>query len=116
MPVGDGSFYLYLDQSVREIARVEVGEIVEVSATFDPGYRGGPADDMPKLLQDALSADPKVAGAWQSLAPSLQKEILRYLANLKSQDAKHRNVEKTLRVLAGERMRFLARSWNEPVP
>jgi hypothetical protein len=46
------------------------------------------------------------------LTPSLQKEVLRYLANLKSDAARTRNVDRVLRVLSGAKERFMARDWN----
>jgi hypothetical protein len=46
------------------------------------------------------------------LPPSRQKEILRYLAKLKSPQAQFRNKERALHVLAGGEARFMARSWN----
>ncbi|MBA4750969.1 MAG: hypothetical protein H2055_01895, partial [Sphingopyxis sp.] len=46
------------------------------------------------------------------LAPSLRKEILRYLANLKSDAARQRNIDRAIGVLSGAKARFLARDWN----
>ena len=45
--------------------------------------------------------------------PSRQKEVLRYLTRLKSEDARARNLEKALHVLAGGKARFMARAWND---
>jgi len=51
-------------------------------------------------------------GGWHALKPSRQKEIVCYLANLKSPAVQQRNPEKTLHVLRGGRARFGARSSN----
>jgi uncharacterized protein YdeI (YjbR/CyaY-like superfamily) len=59
-----------------------------------------------------LESRPDIKGRWEALAPSLQKEVLRYLANLKSDAAKTRNVERAIRVLGGAKERFMARDWN----
>ncbi|WP_416305931.1 hypothetical protein [Neptunicella sp. SCSIO 80796] len=48
-----------------------------------------------------------------NLTPSLQKEILRYFAGLKSDAAKQRNCQKAISVLSGNPGRFLARDWNQ---
>src|SRR3569623_2397164 len=97
MPVGDGSFYLYLDGEVRKASGTQVGDTVEVSVTFDAGYRPGPQHDMLPAFAERLSKDALARARWESLVPSLQKEILRYLANLKSEDTRHRNIERAIR-------------------
>jgi len=43
---------------------------------------------------------------------SRKKEILRYFARLKSQEARARNLEKALYVLSGRKGRFMARAWD----
>jgi hypothetical protein len=47
------------------------------------------------------------------LVPSRQKEILRYFSSLKSDAARARNVDRAMRVLSGQRERFMARSWKD---
>src|ERR1700741_3436422 len=47
MPVGDGSFYLYLHGEVRRASAPGVGDVVNVTVAFDGDYKGGPADPMP---------------------------------------------------------------------
>lgn len=49
---------------------------------------------------------------WGQLSPSLQKEMLRYFARLKSDKARTRNIEQALNVLNGAKVRFMARAWN----
>jgi hypothetical protein len=112
MPVGDGSFYLYLDARVRRASDTGVGDKVEVTIDFDDGYRGGPQHAMPPELEAELAEHPAAQERWHSLTPSLQKEVLRYLATLKSDEARHRNRQRLVRVLNGAKERFLARDWN----
>jgi hypothetical protein len=112
MPAGDGSFFLYLRGPVREDSSTSVGDVVSVTIEFDPDYRGGPADPMPPALADELASNLAMKAGWDRLSPSRQKEILRYLASLKSADARKRNLEKVLHVLAGGEARWMARSWN----
>ncbi len=68
---------------------------------------------MPTWFKGALSRNELAKREWDRLAPSRQKEILRYFAQLKSPEAKERNLQRALRVLAGGRGRFMARPWNE---
>ncbi|WP_322418800.1 YdeI/OmpD-associated family protein [Mesorhizobium huakuii] len=112
MPVGYGSFYLYLHNAVRSASATAVGDCVEISVAFDECYRRGPTHKMPRAFAKQLRATPTAYAAWKELPPSRKKEILRHLAMLKSEDAKARNIERAVRVLSGAPERFLARSWN----
>ena len=111
MPVGNGGFYLYLHGDVRKGSGTKVGDPVEVELDFDVGYKGGPAS-MPRWFEKPLSENPVAMENWQALIPSRQKEIVRYLANLKSTEARNRNLEKVLHMLSGKKGRFMARDWN----
>jgi len=112
MPAGDGRFYLYLDGVVRKASGTDVGDTVDVSVLFDPDYRGGPQDSMPPEFAARLDEDAGAKARWDSLQPSLRKEVLRYLASLKSDAAKERNIDRAIAVLGGAKARFLARDWN----
>jgi len=113
MPVGDGSFYLYLHGEVRKASGTQVGDVVSVEVEFDEGYQSGPVHPMPVLFREALHGNPAARLAWDALIPSRQKEILRYFAQLKSPEAQARNLQVAMHVLSGGRGRFMARSWNE---
>lgn len=112
MPVGDGSFRLYLHGSVRKISNTEVGDRVDVEVRFDAKYRNGPAHPMPVGFKHALGNNPVAKKNWDALTPSRTKEILRYFATLKSAEARERNVIRAVHALSGEAIRFMARSWN----
>jgi len=112
MPAGDGGFFLYLHGQVRKDSGTGVGDVVDVAVAFDGDYQGGPADPMPAPLAQGLRRNAAAQVAWDSLPPSRQKEILRYLARLKSPEALKRNIEQTLHVLSGGQARFMGRSWN----
>ncbi len=113
MPIGDGSFYLYLHGSVRKASNTKVGDTVKVKVSFDESYRAGPAHAMPSWFSVPLSKNTRAKYAWNNLIPSRQKEILRYFSWLKSKEAQDRNVTKALHVLSGKPGRFMARSWKE---
>lgn len=112
MPVGDGDFYLYLHGSVRQASGTKVGDMVSVALAFDDEYAGGPAHPMPAWFGDELDRNPPASRGWANLAPSRQKEILRYFAGLKSAAARERNLRRALHVRAGGQARFMARAWN----
>jgi hypothetical protein len=113
MPVGDGSFYLYLHGDVRKASGTKVGDVVTLAVEFDGEYRSGPAHPIPPWFNDALDRNPSAKQAWDALIPSRRKEILRYFSRLKSPEARARNAQKAIRVLSGCKDRFMARSWNE---
>jgi Bacteriocin-protection, YdeI or OmpD-Associated/Domain of unknown function (DUF1905) len=111
MPLGDGTFRLYLQATVRRASATQVGDTVRAEVRFDTAYRGGPQHPMPSWFRRPLRANRKAWAAWQALIPSRKKEILRYLAQLKSPAARKRNVARALRALAGQPVRYMARSW-----
>ncbi len=111
MPMGEGDFYLYLHGDVRKAAGKDTGDKVKVEVEFDTSYKSGPTHLMPAALRDALKKNAKAQTVWDALIPSRQKEILRYLAALKSEEAVQRNIEKVLHVLSGKGGRFMARDW-----
>ena len=113
MPVGDGSFFLYLQGQVRKASGTGVGDVVGVTIAFDGDYRGGPLDPMPRWLGDALRRNSAAKKGWDKLPASRQKEIIRYLVRLKSSEAQQRNTQRALHVLAGGQARFMGRAWKD---
>jgi hypothetical protein len=111
MPVGDGSFYLYLHGEVREASRTKVGDRVKIELQFDPAYQNGPMHTMPSWFRAPLKQNPEASAAWDALPPSRQKEVLRYFAQLKSPEARQRNLDRALRVLCSKTERFMGRTW-----
>jgi hypothetical protein len=113
MPVGNGSFRLYLHGTVRKASGTGVGDRVWVEVQFDSKYRNGPQHSMPAWFRNRLRENDVARENWEKLTPSRKKEILRHFASLKSPDARERNLQRALRVLGGASVRFMARSWND---
>jgi hypothetical protein len=105
MPRGNGSFYLYLHGEVRKASKTAVGDRVAIEVAFDEKYRGGPAP-MPLWFRSALRANAGALAGWKACAPSRQKEVVKYLTNLKSAEARARNVDRAVRMLAGEKVKL----------
>lgn len=112
VPAGDGSFYLYLHGVVRKASGTGVGDTVRIALWFDEEYRNGPLYELAPWFKAALAKDKLAKANWDKLTPSRQKEIVRYLAWLKTDAARQRNLERALRVLRGQPERFMARSWS----
>lgn len=115
MPIGDGGFYLYLHGDVRNVSNTKVGDMVTVDVCFDNEYKNGPQHPMPEWFRSALKKNPTAQKNWNSLVPSRKKEILRYFAQLKSQEAIERNRKRAIDILSGKSGRFMARSWKDGV-
>src|SRR5947207_4494405 len=111
MPVGDGTFYLYLHGDIRKASGTAVGDRVRVEIAFDSSYRNGPQHPMPRWFKQALAGNPQATKNWTALIPSRKKEVLRYFSRLNSPDARARNLTKALHVLSGKTGRFMARAW-----
>ena len=111
MPVGNGSFYLYLHGEIRKASGTVVGDRVRVEIDFDPRYKNGPQHPMPKWFKQALAGNSSALKNWAALIPSRKKEILRYFARLNSADARARNLTRALNVLSGKSARFMGRAW-----
>src|SRR5260221_14307191 len=56
MPVGNGSFYLYLHGEIRNASDVTVGDRVQAEIAFDANYKNGPRHPMPQWFRQALKA------------------------------------------------------------
>ena len=111
MPIGDGSFYLYLHGDIRKTSKTKVGDRVTVDVSFDQKYRNGPMHPMPAWFGKALDKNAIAKKNWDALIPSRKKEILRYFSWLKSNEAIDRNLKRAIGVLLGKEGRFMARSW-----
>jgi Bacteriocin-protection, YdeI or OmpD-Associated/Domain of unknown function (DUF1905) len=111
MPVGNGSFYLYLHGDIRKASGTTVGDRVRVEIDFDASYKNGPQHPLPRQFKQALAGDPHAMKNWTALIPSRKKEILRYFSGLNSTEARSRNLARALHVLSGETGRFMGRAW-----
>jgi hypothetical protein len=81
---------LYLNGPMRKAAAKDVGDRIEMSIEFDAAP---PVLVMHPSLEQALAVSQQAERAFTALAPSKKKEILRYLAGLKSAASVVRNVE-----------------------
>jgi hypothetical protein len=100
-----GKWRLYLNGPMRKIAGKDVGDRVEVTIEFDPLERTIPIP--PKFLK-ALQDNPRAKHVFEQLSPSRQKEIARYIANLKSEEAITKNITRAIKFLTGNE-RFVGR-------
>jgi uncharacterized protein YdeI (YjbR/CyaY-like superfamily) len=85
---------------MREAAGVDVGDDAHIRIEYDPRPRTEPMH--PRFVQ-ALAKNKPAQEAFEKLIPSRQKEILRYLNSMKTEESLDRNIERTLKQLLGEK-------------
>lgn len=95
-----GSWRLYLNAEMRRAAKIDVGDHASVIIAFDPEPR---IEVMPPSFASALAQNEDAKVAFAKLVPSHQKEILRYLNFMKSEEALARNIEKVVQYLLGHK-------------
>jgi len=89
----NGKWRLYLNGPMRKEAGKDVGDMIDVQIDFDPKPRTTPVH--PKLKK-AFKENPTAKKAFEKLNPSRQKEILRYINFLKSEESVDKNVQKAI--------------------
>jgi hypothetical protein len=100
-----GKWRLYLNTPMRKGAGIDVGDIAEVKIEFDPRVR---KVAMHPKLKLALEKNEKAKQKFEQLSPYRQKEILRYIGNLKSEETVDKNVKRAISFLIGKE-RFVGR-------
>lgn len=93
-PIKGAPYRLYVNRFMMKGANVELGS----TAKFEIEYDDRPPKDaitMPVLLEKRLKKD-KLMSLFNTLSPSRQKEVFKYLHSLKSEDAIARNIEKVV--------------------
>lgn len=100
-----GDWRLYLNTQMRQDAGLDVGDDAALEVEFDPEPRIVPMH--PKLAR-ALSKNREAKAAFEKLVPSRQREILRYLNSIKTEESLVRNVEKVIQHLLGRRSKGLS--------
>lgn len=101
-----GHWRLYINLEMLPHATKRIGETIAVSIEYDSEERTIPFH--PKL-ETALTKNKEARQAFNSLSPSLQKEIKRYIHYLKTEESIERNVELAIGFLLGEN-RFAGRA------
>jgi Bacteriocin-protection, YdeI or OmpD-Associated/Domain of unknown function (DUF1905) len=94
-----GHWRLYLNTPMRKAAQKKVGESANFSIGYDPAPR---IILMPEKFKQALRKNRIAKKTFDNLSPSRQKEITRYIANLKSEESVLRNIARAIGFLLGK--------------
>ena len=100
-----GQWRLYLNTPMRKAAKKDIGDKATFEIWFDTDERIVPAH--PKFIK-ALKENTEAKKKFDSLRPSLQLEIIRYLSFLKTEESLDKNVIKAVNFLLGKQ-RFIGR-------
>jgi hypothetical protein len=100
-----GEWRLYVNTTMLKNSPKRIGEKIEVSIGYDPKDR---KIEMHRLLKKALHENREANNIFEQLPQSRQKEIVRYISNLKSEEAIVLNVAKAIAFLLGKE-RFIGR-------
>ena len=88
-----GKWRLYLNTPMRKAAGKVVGDIIDLQIDFDPKSR---TVAMHPKLRKAFKENPEAKKIFEKLSPSRQKEILRYINFLKSEESVDKNIERAI--------------------
>jgi len=94
-----GDWRLYINTSMLKDSPKRIGETISVTISYDPEER---KIEMHPLLKQALQKNKKAKKVFDCLSPSRQKEIVRYIANLKTEEKIKENIVKAIRFLIGK--------------
>lgn len=100
-----GEWRLYINTVMLPKSPQRIGEMIDVTIAFDPEDRT--MAPHPKLIA-ALNENSEAKKVFDSLPPSKQKEIIRYIAALKKEESIDKNVKKAINFLNGKE-RFIGR-------
>ena len=100
-----GKWRLYLNTPMRKTAGKDVGDTIKIDIEFDSIERTTP---MHPKLELALKKNKKANEVFIQLSPSRQKEILRYINFLKTEESVDRNIKRAIGFLSGNE-RFIGR-------
>jgi len=106
VPVKNSNYRLYVNGPMLKGADVAVGETVHfiIEQDFTPPEKAHP---MSKLFRDRLKKN-NLHAAFKKLTPSRQKEIIRYLNNIKTEVTLKKNIDKVIAQLQGKKIRMVA--------
>jgi hypothetical protein len=93
-----GHYRLYINLKMLPNSPKRIGEKLEIEISFDPEDRN---ISMPEKLQVALDENADAKKVFKALTPSLQSEIIRYIARLKTVDSVDKNIKRAIAFLLG---------------
>ena len=100
-----GHWRLYINTKMLKDSPKRIGETVAITIELDTADRS--IKPNPKLVK-ALKKEPRAKKVFDSLPPSRQKEIVRYISFLKTEESIDRNIQRAIDFFLGKG-RFIGR-------
>jgi uncharacterized protein YdeI (YjbR/CyaY-like superfamily) len=100
-----GHWRLYINTTMLKNSPKRIGEKIDVAIEFNPEPR---SVKVPEGFVSALNKNKNAKIVFESLPPSRSLEIVRYLANLKTEESLERNIRRAINFLEGKE-RFVGR-------
>jgi len=100
-----GDWRLYINMKMLKDSPKRIGEVIDVEIEYDPSDRT--IKPHPKFV-NALNSNKRANEVFENLSPSKQKEIIRYISNLKTEKSVDKNVTRAINFLLGKE-RFVGR-------
>lgn len=100
-----GAWRLYVNTSMLKNSPQRIGEKVSLTIALDASDRS--IEPHPKLIE-ALNKNEGAKKIYDALTPSLRKEIVRYIASLKTEKSVNENIIKAIDFILGKG-RFVGR-------
>lgn len=94
-----GDWRLYINTKMLSNSPKRIGETIKVTIKYDSAERI--ITPNPKLVK-ALKENPKAKKVFDQLSASKQKEIIKYISFLKTEESIERNIIKAISFLNGE--------------
>ncbi|MCF6132173.1 YdeI/OmpD-associated family protein [Flavobacterium wongokense] len=94
-----GEWRLYINTTMLKDSPKRIGEIIDVGIAFDPKDRT--LKPHPKLTK-AFQENKEAKDIFDLLPASRQKEIIRYISSLKTEESITKNIAKAIGFLKGE--------------
>ena len=93
-----GHWRLYINTTMLKDSPKHVGETIVLTISFDPADR---SIAMHPKLENALKDGKAAKAVFDKLSPYRRKEIVRYIAALKTEESIERNVQRAIQSLLG---------------
>lgn len=100
-----GDWRLYINTTMLKNSPRRIGETIDVTIEFDQTDRT--IKPHPNLIK-ALNTNTQAKKVFDNLSPSMQKEIIRYISQLKTESSIEKNIERAIDFLLGKG-RFIGR-------
>lgn len=100
-----GEWRLYINTTILKKSPKHIGQTIDITVDFDPESR---EIKTPEKFTKALNENKKAKTVFESLSLSKKLEIIRYLANLKTEETREKNIQRAINFLLGKE-RFVGR-------